>query len=568
MIGWIVGLVVILVIAGGVLGYRMYLKSQLTAQISQYQALVTTTIDEQIKQIGVLNLSGTSLKDFTKWQRTYQQLMETNYQTIKTHLADASEALQRFRFGTVKQNLADSADELTTLTPKLEDIQTRFEQILGTETSNRNQLAEVITQFQEDRKQILAKGFRYGDGLPALEEQAQTINESIGLIEEQNEAGDYKAAKQALAETKDAVDQLSASVEYLPPLVNELLNEFPGQIDEINRGFEQLQQQQYQFPAPAIPERIDMIQTNLENAHQQLVAADLPAMKATNEETAEMIDQIYATLETEMEAKPKVLERQDDLRQFLAHALTQNQRLLRELDHLNQSYTLSHDEMKSGQALEKQLSEIDTEYHQLADRLAAQDVIYSEVLAKFEQWQGDLTAIEKQQVDINTAVAGLKDGEIEANHQQQAFEQVIRDLRRQLEAHELPGLDDAYQDYYQMVAREVNDLGTDLSQVKIDMDAINRQLIQIQTDLDELTGKTQAVIDAAGLTESLMQYANRYKLSRPEVASALTSAQKQYGQFHYQAAADELATALEQVEPGSYQKVETAYLSQKQNALF
>ncbi len=118
------------------------------------------------------------------------------------------------------------------------------------------------------------------------------------------------------------------------------------------------------------------------------------------------------------------------------------------------------------------------------------------------------------------------------------------------------------------VTAEIDQLNHDLDQVKINMDAIAKFLIKIASDIDDLKKTTSALIDAAGLTEELMQYANRYKITVKPVADAVKHATELYMQFDYQQAADTLATALEQTEQGSYKKVEDAYLARKKASLY
>ena len=132
----------------------------------------------------------------------------------------------------------------------------------------------------------------------------------------------------------------------------------------------------------------------------------------------------------------------------------------------------------------------------------------------------------------------------------------------------MPGLPQDYVDKVKHVTAEIDQLNHDLDQVKINMDAIAKFLIKIASDIDDLKKTTSALIDAAGLTEELMQYANRYKITVKPVADAVKHATELYMQFDYQQAADTLATALEQTEQGSYKKVEDAYLARKKASLY
>ncbi|WP_310652451.1 septation ring formation regulator EzrA, partial [Lactobacillus jensenii] len=66
----------------------------------------------------------------------------------------------------------------------------------------------------------------------------------------------------------------------------------------------------------------------------------------------------------------------------------------------------------------------------------------------------------------------------------------------------------------------------------------------------------------AALVELTMQYSNKYR-SNPKVAKARRATMDLYSRaYNYKDALDTIATVMEQVEPGSYQRIESAYYFQ------
>lgn len=99
------------------------------------------------------------------------------------------------------------------------------------------------------------------------------------------------------------------------------------------------------------------------------------------------------------------------------------------------------------------------------------------------------------------------------------------------------------------------------------MEEITKQLIMIESDLDILAEKTTDLVDSAELSEQLLQYANRYRLTHDEVAKASQEAQRLFDQeFDYAKSLETIATVLDQVEPGSYKRLEDNYYKRKGTA--
>ena len=61
--------------------------------------------------------------------------------------------------------------------------------------------------------------------------------------------------------------------------------------------------------------------------------------------------------------------------------------------------------------------------------------------------------------------------------------------------------------FFFVVTDEIKRLDHDLSQIKINLDEIAKQMVLIQDDLDKLKVKTNNLIDSALITEQLLQYA-------------------------------------------------------------
>ncbi|HBF75348.1 MAG TPA: septation ring formation regulator EzrA, partial [Lactobacillus sp.] len=126
------------------------------------------------------------------------------------------------------------------------------------------------------------------------------------------------------------------------------------------------------------------------------------------------------------------------------------------------------------------------------------------------------------------------------------------------------GVAKSYLDYYQVVSDEIDKLTDDMNQVQINMEDITKQLIMIQSDLDILTEKTNDLIDSAQLAEQLIQYANRYRMTHEEVATASQEAQRLFDEdYDYPKSLETIATVLDEVEPGSYKRLEDRYYKTK-----
>lgn len=567
MIWFFVIVVIIVVAAGGVWWLQHYFQTRIKNLDAQVEAIDVGALSSQIRSIEQLKLTGDSLATFSKWERAFDQLNDDDLADLQKILLDLEDQAKRFRFDHAQKIAKVLEAKIDTARQQYDLISQALQDIRHDEADNRSKMLQLRDDYQVSRKTILAKSFVFGDAQPALEQQLQQLAELFQKIDQINNDGDHQAAKSEIKQLSDEMAALRRQVKELPPLVNEQVNEFPAQINEIEHGYRQLTTAHYVF-TDDIPGMVEDVNEKMADANTALKSLDVDATEAANSEIEAEIDKMYAIMEKEMQARKRVDAAAPDLRQSIDHALRQNRELQTELDHLNQSYTLNHNEIKIAKDLKTQLDSIDANYIKDTDAIEAGKAVYSDVIERFDATKDELTAIEKQQVQINQAVAGLKKGEIVANKQAENFELDMRNIKHEILRHHLPGLPQDYVSQVKHVTAEIEQLNHDLDQVKINMDAIAKFLIKIASDIDALKKATSALIDAAGLTEELMQYANRYKTTVKPVAEAVHQATESYMQFDYKQAADTLATALEQTEAGSYKKVEDAYLARKKASLY
>ncbi len=565
---WIITVIVIIVLLGvGVWGLQRFNASRLHQLDQEVERVDNGELTSLIKSIANLGLAGDSLRHFTKWQRDYQKVAEKELAGLQTALLDAELQNKQFQFVKFRTTRTEIQAQIIAADTKLDTIKKALVALQTSEATTREQLKTLRGDYQEARKTILAKSYAFDSALPQLESELDTLAESLHEAATISDSGDHAAASAKLESLAVSVGTLQDQVSRLPKLVNTVVNEFPAQLEELTQGYHSLAAEHYVFTQD-VPGGIAACTTQVKVAHDQITDLAVDELADNVVATAKAIDGLYATMEKELNAKKSVQQQTGDLKQFIAHAQKQNHTLQLELDHLNQSYTLTHNEMADAEKLAQQLDTIAEAYTTAQESIAANTAVYSTILAQYTQARDDLKAIETRHQEINTSVSDLQAREHQAVESADGFELALREVKAEVSRHQLPGLPRPYLDFFNVVSKELKQLNHDLSQIKIDLDAIAKQLIQLGDDIDQLKDQSRTIVDSAGMCEQLLQYANRYKTSHPEIDSAATQAKDLYQHYNYAEAADVIGNALETAEPGAYQKVEDDYLASKSASLF
>ncbi len=560
-----VGIIILaIVIYGGILIYQQYLLRQLKSIDQQRQQLDIDGLETAVAQVKTMSLTGKTLDQVQELLTDYTALNETRLPRLKAQLDQATGTAKQYRLLATRSDLKKAQESLRVTQDAIAQLTDQIDELKQVDQQHKAAVKALETKYQDLRKTLLAKNFMYGPSIDGLETELGTLEDDNDRFRELTGQGDHEKAAELLAQLQKDTEHLEEMIDQIPPLYKNLETEFPAQINELQQGEATLSAQGFQYPEADMHDQIQGLNGEVKAGKDALTQLDMDKVQANDTALTNKIDHFYDTMEKEMGAKEKVTTNLDTLAKFIAHARNQNTLLTRELDRLNLNYTLDHQEVETAREFKEQIRNLDSAYQADIEAIQSNQAVYTQVLARQTQAEHDLQQIEEQQQTINTAVSGLVKEEQQARDTLQQFELRQHGLRRQVESLNLPGVSKTYLDYYNVVRDEIAKLNDDINQVQINMEEITKQLIMIQSDLDILAEKTTDLVDSAELSEQLIQYANRYRLTHDEVAKASQEAQRLFDQeFDYAKSLETIATVLDQVEPGSYKRLEDNYYRQK-----
>ncbi|GAA3610404.1 septation ring formation regulator EzrA [Secundilactobacillus similis] len=562
----LIGIIILaIVIYAGVLIYQQVLIRKLKAVDQKRQALDIDQLVQAVDQVKRMSLTGKTLEQVKALVTDFQELTDNRLPRLAKQTSQAITAAKQYHVFAAQQAVGKANESLKVAQQAIDELQAQVKSLKDLDTQHKEAVKSLEGKYQSLRKTLLAKNFMYGPAIDGLEGQLAQLEDDNDHFRELTSQGDHEKAAELLAQLQRDTDRLEEMIQQIPPLFKNIETQFPDQIRELQQGEQTLTAEGYKYPEADLSEQINALTDQVAASKTALGDLDLDTVSQNDTAIATKIDHFYDLMEQEMNAKPKAEANLDYLAKFIAHAKNQNSLLLRELERLNLNYTLDHQELETARGFREQLRTIEGDYQSDVERMHDQTAVMTQVVSRQEKQKQEMTQIEQQQQEINDSVAGLAKEEQQARETLQQFEFEMHSIKRQVENLNLPGASKAYQDYYMVVSDEIKKLNENINQVQINMEDITKQLIMIQSDLDILTEKTDDLVDSALLAEQLIQYANRYRLTHAEVAEASQKAQQLFdNDFDYAKSLETIATVLDQVEPGSYKRLEDQYYQNKQ----
>ncbi|MGG5370069.1 septation ring formation regulator EzrA [Enterococcus sp. AZ196] len=565
IIGIVIGLV-ILAAALYLIGYLMKKKNQerLKELDKRKEALFDLPVVEEVDEVKKMHLVGQSQNTFREWNQKWTDVSTKSFAELESQIFEVESQNETFRFMKGKSAIESAERTMTEMEEEVEGIRTGLKELRETEERNSLAVQQALDVFEELKKDLKEKKDNFGPALPEIQKQVKNVEIEFTQFVTLNTSGDPIEAREVLDDAEKHTYEVQATMQKVPTIYEDLEKTFPGQIDELEKTYKKMMVDNFVLPEDNFEERLDKVKKHVERSLEDLEKIELSTVETANKETAELIDDLYVVLEKEFEAKKYVLTNRKTIGEYISHAARNNHQLMVELDHTSQSYALNNNELGRARGFQTEIEELERRNRNMEPQIDKHELPYSEVRVFYKDAFKVLDDIETKQVEIDDDLHDLRRGEKEASAKIEKYEFRLRNLKRYVEQQRLPGLPGDYLEFFFVATDRVEELSKSLNKIRINMQDINKLVSLCDEDMEMLDQKTYDLVDAAALTEQMMQYANRYRHTHPDIKNAIENSLELFNkEYRYQDALDEIGTALERVEPGAFKRIEDFYFNNR-----
>ena len=571
--GFLYFLLIIVVV--GAIGYGVahYLSQKQSKVIEELgvkkQKLMTVPIADILFTLKNLNLTGQTKRTYETWQATWQTITRFRFPEIEASLVSAEQYTQRLNFVKGAQ-ISNQASQLIEETKaEVDKIYTALQKLLDSEKKNREELEVLQERYASMRKDLLAHSFSFGEALESLEKRLSYLELDFTKFNTLTNEGDHLEAKEVLGRIETEMQDFEQIVEEVPKYLKEIEEEYEDQVADLKEGYQKMVEEHYQFPKISIPAEIQKIEEIIAVAREHIRATELEEARQQLDKVAREIDQLYAVMENEIEAKAFVQRNRAQVERKLNQVLQSNRYVNIEVDRVAQNFVLANNEFNRVQEFAKQLEKEQEAVAYYNKALQNQQVPYSIVKEHYEIVLNTLKEIDENQLALVNTLNDLSQQEKSIRDGLDVFELDLRNMKRTIEKYHLPGLPKEYLELFFATSSRIEQLSQLMNRVKLDMTEITGLNQTIEDDVEKLDIMTEEIVDHAQLTEYMIQHANRYRLDHPEIDTAIQQALEQFNHFYrYEESLSIIEKALNQVDPGSAQRVRDNYQAEKNNSLF
>ena len=554
-------------------GVFFYMKSQLAKDINELEKrkdrVMEVSIPDQLFTLKNMELSGQTKRQYENLVANWQTITNYQFTEIEAALVGAEQFADQMNIVKSKKVLEDAREMLDETEAQVDDLSEALKELLSVDEQNREEIEALLERYNTARKSVMNHSFDYGPAIETLEKNLQYLELNFTKYNELTTSGDHLEAKEMLAVIESDLSSLEEILEKIPAMYNQIKNKYEDSIEDLRDGYQKMVESHFKFGDINIPEEIDAVQELLDEAKIKIKNADLVEAKTQMDKAEREINSLYELMESEIASKEFVNKNINQLGAQLDQVSENNRYASIEVDRISQSYILHNNELDQVSELTEQIRNEYQRFNDIVGQINDNTVIFTKVESDIKKIKKRVEEIDEKQNKLVQGLSDMNHKEKETKHNLDLYEMDLRNYKRRIEKHHLPGLNDNYYTLFFKVTDQIEELAKLLNKVRIDMFEIETLEARLVENLNKLEELTEQTIDNAMLTEYMIQHSNRFRYDYPEVDDAIKEAQYLFHQdFRYGDSLAVIEKALRRINQEAPTQVRRMYHKEKQSRIY
>ena len=552
-------LFVCILVLGGVVAlfvFRNRKKQDLYPLLVMKDELERETLSDDLKKVKALEIAGKAEKLYSQWESEWYEIQSIDIEELDRDLYSAETYIDKFNFKRSDEVIMNCGELIANIKDRIAGIRREIKELTEVEPRNRELYEEIVVEYKELNRELLAKRHQYGAAAEQFENNIKEIAPLLDDFKLLTSTGKYLEAQEKINSVKELIDSLKERMEVLPDLLKEIEKTCPAQIQSLRLKVEEMEKKGFKLNHLEISSKIESSVWQLSDAREKVKSGDIDLIENILDGIYDVIDEVSNDLKKELDYKKYIEENYREITNKLELQDKLNEALYNNIQEIKNRYQIYQKDEEMVANYYDELSDLLDVKHDIDVYINNQPKLnYKDLKEKVELLGQGLEKIEEDQTNYSRYLTSLREEEGHAREKLIFINQEKEVIKRKLDNSRVPGFSDRFIVLYKDVTDSYRYAIEELKKEPINIDLLKRAVAEAEESLDIYASEVNNILTDIELIEKLIRYANRYRKDNVEFHQQLTVAEQYYREYRYNKTLEIIRNSLDKVEPGAYERI-------------
>ena len=174
-----------------------------------------------MKKVKALEIAGKAEKLYAQWESEWYEIQSIDIEELDRDLYSAETYIDKFNFKRADEVIMNSGELIANIKDRIAGIRREIKELTEVEPRNRELYEEIVVEYKELNRELLAKRHQYGAAAEQFEQNIKEIAPQLDDFKLLTSTGKYIEAQDKINTVKGLIDNLKERMEVLPDLLKE-----------------------------------------------------------------------------------------------------------------------------------------------------------------------------------------------------------------------------------------------------------------------------------------------------------------------------------------------------------
>lgn len=531
-------------------------KQELLPLLEIKDELERETLSDELKQIKTLNISGKAQNWYEDWESAWYEIQSIDIDELDKELYQAETYIDKFNFKKADEVIFNTGETIASIKEKIATIRREMKQLSEIEPQNKEKYEEIVKEYKELNRELLAKRHQYGGAAESFEQEIKNLAPKLDEFKNLTSSGKYIEAQESISDINVKVIDLKERMNILPEILKEIEKTTPSQIQTLRLKVEEMEKKGFKLSHLEISSKIENCVWQLNDAREKVKSGDIDLIESILDGIYDVIDEVSNNLKKELDYKKYVEQNYSEISKKLSVQDKLNEALYNNIVEIKNRYQIYAEDEAMIDKNYNVISELIEIKHDIDVYISNQPKLnYKDLKEKVQTLGVEVEKIEEEQTNYSRYLTSLREEEVTAREKLVYINQEKEVVKRKLSNSRVPGFSDRFVVLYKEVTDSYKYALEELKKEPMNIDLVKQSVEEAEDSLNIYRTEVNNILTDIELVEKLIRYSNRYRKDNIELHKQLTIAEQYYKEYRYSKTLDIIKSSLDRVEAGAYDRI-------------